>query len=77
MNKRLSHADNMKNSGAQKQKEKKAALKDMYSQMILDEAWFNVKREELLVDIDGALDDRDYEKFMKLTNQYKKLMKNW
>lgn len=76
MNKRLSNTDNVKKLAMQKQKEKNA-LRDMFSQMVFDEAWYKRQRNQLLKDIDTSLDERNYEKFMELTAKYKDLMKSW
>lgn len=77
MSERLSHSEHVKKLAMQKQKAKDDALKEMLSQMVLDEAWFLNKRKELLKKVDQALDERNAEAFLKWSSQYQKLMKNW
>ena len=77
MNKRMSYNDSMKDMAARKQNAQKIPMTDVYSQMILDEAWFKLKKVRLEELIDKALEDRNYDLFMKLSKEYKNLMKAW
>lgn len=77
MNKRMSYNDSMKDMAARKQNSQKIPMTDVYSQMILDEAWFKLKKVRLEELIDKALDDRNHDLFMKLSKEYKNLMRAW
>lgn len=77
MSKRMSYNENMKNFAARKQNMPKVSIADVYSQMILDEAWFKLKKERLEKAIDQALETRNRESFMELSARYQQLMKIW
>lgn len=77
MSSRMSYNENMKHYAAQKQKEKKTPSTSLYCQMVLDEAWFKLRKQRLEEGIDTALKNRDRTLFMKLTEEYKTLMQAW
>ncbi|HEX6923024.1 MAG TPA: IDEAL domain-containing protein [Bacillales bacterium] len=77
MSKRMSYNENMKNYAAKKQNMAKVSIADVYSQMVLDESWFKLKKERLEKAIDESLDNRNRELFMKLSDEYRKLMRTW
>lgn len=77
MGKRMSYNENMKNYAENNQKIPKVSIVDVYSQMVMDEAWFNMRKEQLETAIDKALETRNYENFMKLSSEYNRLMRVW
>jgi len=77
MGKRMSYNENMKNYAEKNQKIPKVSIVDVYSQMVMDEAWFNMRKEKLETAIDKALETRNYENFMKLSSEYNRLMRVW
>jgi uncharacterized protein YpiB (UPF0302 family) len=77
MNKRMSYNESMKDMATRKQNSQKIPMTDVYSQMILDEAWFKLKKVRLENLIDQALDDRNRDLFMRLSEEYKNFMQAW
>ncbi|HEU5140292.1 MAG TPA: IDEAL domain-containing protein [Bacillales bacterium] len=77
MSKRMSYNENMKNFATRKQNIAKVSIADVYSQMVLDESWFKLRKERLEEAIDEALENRNREQFMKLSGEYKLLMQTW
>ncbi|HEX7066377.1 MAG TPA: IDEAL domain-containing protein [Bacillales bacterium] len=77
MSKRMSYNENMKNFATRKQNIAKVSIADVYSQMVLDESWFKLKKERLEEAIDKALENRNRELFMELSEEYKLLMQTW
>ncbi|MBM7659846.1 uncharacterized protein YpiB (UPF0302 family) [Bacillus mesophilus] len=47
---------------------------NLYVQMLLDEILIKARVKKLIVDIDHALDQRDYSSFQRLSKEYKQLM---
>jgi uncharacterized protein YpiB (UPF0302 family) len=64
----------MKNAVQQEQRKTKVVVKEMYLQMILDEALYNRKKSQLVQAINAALDRRDQEEFLQLSEEYNKLL---
>lgn len=77
MGKRMSYNENMKNYAERNQKVPKVSIVDVYSQMVMDVAWFKLKKEQLETAIDKSLETRDREKFMMLSSEYKRLLEVW
>lgn len=77
MSRRMSYNENMKHYAAQKHRDKRTPTTSLYCQMVLDEAWFKLRKERLEEGIDVALKNRDRELFMKLTEEYNSLMQAW
>ncbi|WP_456275946.1 IDEAL domain-containing protein [Bacillus sp. AK128] len=47
---------------------------NIYVQMLLDEILIKARIEKLLIEIDYALEHRDYTSFQRLSNEYKQLI---
>ena len=71
-----SYKENMKYSAIQKQKKVDRFFLDMYSQMVIDEAIFKAKKQDLLLKIDDSLDRKDPSSFYQLSAEYLKLLKD-
>lgn len=77
MGKRMSYNENMKNYAERNQSIPKVSIADVYSQMILDESWFKLRKERFEEVIDAALETRDRKLFMRVSAEYNDLMKSW
>ncbi|HET7658243.1 MAG TPA: IDEAL domain-containing protein [Bacillales bacterium] len=77
MSKRMSYNENMKNYAERNQSIPKVSIADVYSQMVMDEAWFKMKKERLEAAIDKSLEIRNKELFIKWSGEYNQLMKIW
>lgn len=75
MNNDQSYQQNTKALVLYKEQQAKVSVVEMYAQMILDEMEFNQRVKILREAIDESLDSRDEAQFMKLTNEYKVLMR--
>lgn len=73
----ISYSEHMKQHVTQKQKEKRKPVTSLYCQMVLDEAWFKLKKERLEEAIDLSLENRDRASFMTLSKEYNTLMQTW
>jgi uncharacterized protein YpiB (UPF0302 family) len=74
MEKRRSYSDLMKASAMRKSSETEQV--NIYVQMIVDEITFNAKARRLEIDIDQALDTRDFLAFQHLSKEYNSLMRH-
>lgn len=72
-----SYKENMKKSAMERKRKEDAFMLDIFSQMVIDEALFKAKEEEMKAEIDCALDNHDEEKFYSLSKQYKELLKKY
>ncbi|RYM05680.1 IDEAL domain-containing protein [Sporolactobacillus sp. THM7-7] len=75
MNNDQSFQQNTKALVLYKEQKAKVSVVEMYAQMILDEMEFNQRVKQLKSEIDASLDSRDKARFMKLTKQYKTLLR--
>lgn len=75
MNNDQSFQQNTKALVLYKEQQAKVSVVEMYAQMILDELEFNQKVKQLQAAIDESLDSRDEARFMKLTEEYRKLLR--
>ncbi|RYL90342.1 IDEAL domain-containing protein [Sporolactobacillus sp. THM7-4] len=75
MNNDQSFQQNTKALVLYKEQQAKVSVVEMYAQMVLDEMEFNQKVKQLRSKIDASLDARDKARFMKLTEEYKTLMR--
>lgn len=69
-----SYKENMKNSAMRKRKQVDRFMMEVYLQMVIDEAVFNLKEQKLRSAIDFALDNNDREGFYRLSNEYNQLL---
>lgn len=72
-----SYAELMKSHAMNRQKVDKNYVKRLYVEMVITEAILQSEKENLLKQIDCALDIRDEAKFFLLSNQLKDLSKKF
>ncbi|RYL92205.1 IDEAL domain-containing protein [Sporolactobacillus sp. Y61] len=58
-----------------KEQKAKVSVIEMYAQMVLDEMEFNQRVKLLKAKIDASLDSGDKALFMKLTDEYRELLR--
>ncbi|TGB00413.1 IDEAL domain-containing protein [Sporolactobacillus shoreae] len=75
MNNDHSSQQNTKALVLYKEQQAKVSVVEMYAQMILDEMEFNQRVKHLQSEIDASLDSGDKALFMKLTDEYKELVR--
>ncbi|WP_100487896.1 IDEAL domain-containing protein [Sporolactobacillus pectinivorans] len=75
MNNDHSFQQNTKALVLYKEQQAKVSVVEMYAQMILDEMEFKQKVKQLRSEIDASLDSGDKALFMKLTDEYKQLLR--
>ncbi|RBW67714.1 IDEAL domain-containing protein [Bacillus taeanensis] len=69
------YKENMKQSAMKKQKSSESFILEMYTQMVIDESLFKMRKATLLSAIDSALDNRDKGLFQTLSTEYNKLVR--
>lgn len=75
MNNDHSFQQNTKALVLYKEQQTKVSVVEMYAQMVLDEMEFNQRVKQLQAEIDASLDSRNKALFMKLTKEYKELIR--
>ncbi|MDX8364582.1 IDEAL domain-containing protein [Cytobacillus sp. IB215665] len=75
MREKKSYTEIMKSHGKDQKLLHDATMIDVYIQMVIDAAIYDRKKELLLQKIDAALDCRNNELFMNLSQEYNNLLK--
>ncbi|WP_010631259.1 IDEAL domain-containing protein [Sporolactobacillus vineae] len=75
MNNDHSYQQNSKALVLYKEQQAKVSVVEMYAQMILDEMEFKQRVKQLKARIDASLDSGNKALFMKLTDEYKALIR--
>jgi uncharacterized protein YpiB (UPF0302 family) len=72
-----SYTNLMKTSAMNRQNAKEAFIQNLYIEMILGEIQLQAEKEKLLKKIDMAIDQRNKESFLELSQQLKELNKRF
>lgn len=68
-----SYTELMKTSAMNRTKAKEHFVQNLYIDMLLEEICLKAEKERLLIKIDQAIDSRNKEQFIELTNQLKEI----
>lgn len=69
-----SYHEKMKEHAMKRLHKNETFVKDIYIQMVIDEALFNSRKNKLEERINKALDTKNYESFLTLSKEYNKLL---
>ncbi|WLD94813.1 IDEAL domain-containing protein [Alkalihalobacillus sp. AL-G] len=72
MNKHTSYQAKMKELAQQKQKRAEHFFLSLAAQLVLDESLFVTQKKKLLEKIDDALDQNDYDAFIRRSSEFSK-----
>ncbi|WP_141433147.1 IDEAL domain-containing protein [Bacillus sp. 03113] len=72
-----SYSELMKNGVMKKKNGKESFVLDLYIDMVLSEVQLNAEKEKLTEMINQALDERNEEKFIHLSNHYSTLARRF
>lgn len=72
-----SYTELMKTSAMNRTKSKEHFVQNLYIDMMLEEICLKAEKERLLIKIDQAIDSRNKEQFIELTNQLKEINKKF
>ncbi|TLS37496.1 IDEAL domain-containing protein [Pseudalkalibacillus caeni] len=72
-----SYKDNMKERAMLKKKKREAFTLELTAQLVLDEALFLFQKKRYEQMVDEALLERNKNKFMEVTKEYNKFMKQY
>lgn len=72
-----SYTELMKSSAMNKKKLKENYILDLYIEMFLTEILLKAEKESLLARIDKSIDERNEEKFLRLSEQFRELNKRF
>ncbi|WP_174730674.1 IDEAL domain-containing protein [Mesobacillus harenae] len=75
--KERSYSEIMRASVMKQKQSKKTFVMDIYIDMLISEINLNVQKEKLLNRIDQAIDEKDRESFLSLTEELKYLNKKF
>ena len=72
-----SYTELTKLSAMKKQKAQETYVKELYIDMLLVEIQWNLEKENLMTQIDHAIDERNEAEFIRLSKQYTQLFKRF
>jgi uncharacterized protein YpiB (UPF0302 family) len=75
--KERSYSELMKSGAMNKSKSGESFVLELYVEMMLSELLLTSEKEKLLTLIDQAIDERNREKFIQLSNKYRELNKQF
>lgn len=75
--KERSYSELMKSGAMNKRKSGESFVLELYVEMMLSELLLTSEKEKLLALIDQAIDERNQEKFIQLSNKYRELNKQF
>jgi uncharacterized protein YpiB (UPF0302 family) len=77
MNNDKSYSEQMKSAVMNKKQQKEAYIQNLLIEMVIHESNLRYKKEILLKKIDEALDQKNYDSFLKLSSELKQVIKQF